>query len=104
MRASVLRRPITSLSQPEPILVKAAVASAMPETRPTETAPRPKTETRKTGMSDSIISVETSINRLTSPSTQIDVGKPASVRFVLALSDGFPLGDRLGSFALIGLS
>ncbi len=48
----------------------AAVASAMPSINPTATAPAPSTLTMNTGNSAWIISEETSMHRLTPPSTQ----------------------------------
>jgi len=70
-----LRRPSRSLSAPENSFTIEAVASPMPSTMPTQSAPAPSTVTMNTGSSAWTISEDMSMSIETSPSAQIVRGR-----------------------------
>ena len=65
--ARILRLPILSLSHPLNIRKMASALSESPPTNPTTVVAAPSTLVRKRGTSVKIISLETSVSRLTTP-------------------------------------
>ena len=88
MTTSVLRLPSQSERAPEKIFVIDAVASATPSSRPTSVTLAPSAVTRNRGNSAWIISEETSMQRLTSPSAQTPRGMERKATGEAAVGSG----------------